>query len=160
MGNHWWTVLWLGLLSLRGAATASPDSEASTPKEPTRAWTSLARLEVATLAFLPLPGDGATEGFVQLEPALILDGEPEFGINLGAPVRLRAWRSEGRMRREERDRLSDWGQLVRCLKLGSDVAFVGVQLSARLVGAEVSPDEGHLLWEAFASVGLGVDNAR
>ncbi|CAM3598404.1 hypothetical protein G4177_18895 [Corallococcus sp. ZKHCc1 1396] len=130
MGNRWWAVLWLWLLPMRGEATASSESEAAAPKAPTRSWSSLARLEVATLALLPRSGRGRAEGFVQLEPTLILDGGPEFGLNLGAPVRLRAWGGAGRVRREDWDRLSDWGQLVRGLKLGSDAAPVGVWLGA------------------------------
>ena len=62
MGNRWWAVLWLGLLPLRGAAAASPNA-----------------------------GVGTDEGFVQVEPTLILDGGAEFGLHLGAPVRLRLW---------------------------------------------------------------------
>ncbi|MHA7634653.1 hypothetical protein [Corallococcus sp. M7] len=115
---------------MRGAASASPDSEASVPKEPSRSWSSLARLEVAPLAFLPRSGGGETEGFVQLEPTLILDGGPEFGLNLGAPVRLRAWGGTGLVRREDWDSLSDFGQVVRGLKLGSDNAPVGVWFGA------------------------------
>ncbi|MCY1045385.1 hypothetical protein OV208_28980 [Corallococcus sp. bb12-1] len=130
MGNRWWAVLWLGLLSLRGAATASPDSDASAPKAPIRPWASLARLEVATLAFLPRSSGGEAEGFVQLEPTLVLDGGPEFGLNLGAPVRLRAWGGTGLVRREDWDSLSDWGQVVRGLKLGSNDAPVGVWFGA------------------------------
>ncbi|RKG71098.1 hypothetical protein D7V80_02870 [Corallococcus sp. CA054B] len=130
MGDRWWAVLWLGLLSMQGAATASPDSGASVPKEPSRSWSSLARLEVAPLAFLPRSGRGETEGFVQLEPTLILDGGQEFGLNLGAPVRFRAWGGTGLVRREDWDNLSDFGQVVRGLKLGSNNAPVGVWFGA------------------------------
>ncbi|WP_338262372.1 hypothetical protein [Corallococcus caeni] len=175
MGNRGWAVLWLWLLPLRGEAAASSDSE---PAPPTRSWSSLARLEVATLALLPRSGDGETEGFVQLEPTLILDGGPEFGLNLGAPIRLRAWGGPGRVRREDWDRLSDWGQLVRGLKLGSDAAPVGIWLGAledysllsahlvRRYSNRTNPDyhpaggfltgtAGPLYTEAFASDVLG-----
>nr|WP_199741934.1 hypothetical protein [Corallococcus sp. CA047B] len=181
MGNRGWAVLWLWLLPMRGEATASPDSEASVPREPTRSGSSLARLEVATLVLLPRAGSGEAEGFVQLEPTLILDGGPEFGLNLGAPIRLRGWGGSvgaGRVRREDWDRLSDWGQLVRGLKLGSDAAPVGVWLgalddysllSAHLVrrysnrtnpdyhpaGGFVTGTFGPLYTEAFASDVLG-----
>ncbi|NOK16368.1 hypothetical protein HMI50_04920 [Corallococcus carmarthensis] len=137
----------------------------------------MARLEVATLALLPRSG-GEAEGFVQLEPTLILDGGPEFGLNLGAPVRLRAWDRAGRVRREDWDHLSDWGQLVRGLKLGSDAAPVGVWLGAledysllsahlvRRYSNQTNPDYhpaggfltgtvGPLYTEAFASDVLG-----
>ncbi|WP_199728883.1 hypothetical protein [Corallococcus sp. CA053C] len=131
MGNRGWAVLWLGLLSMRGAATASPDSKASAPKEPPRSWSSLTRLEVAALVLLPHSGRGETEGFVQLEPTLVLDGGPEFGINLGAPVRLRPWGEDtGFVRKQDWDSLSDFGQVVRGLKLGSNNAPVGVWFGA------------------------------
>ncbi|RKH67702.1 hypothetical protein [Corallococcus llansteffanensis] len=131
MGNRGWAVLWLGLLSIRGAATASPDSKASVPNEPPRSWASLTRLEVATLVLLPHSGRGETEGFVQLEPTLVLDGGPEFGINLGAPVRLRPWGEDtGFVRKQDWDSLSDFGQVVRGLKLGSNNAPVGVWFGA------------------------------
>nr|WP_233601355.1 hypothetical protein [Corallococcus sp. AB038B] len=109
---------------------ASPDSEASVSKAPLRSWSSLVRLEVAPFAFLPRSSGGETEGFVQLEPTLILDGGPEFGLNLGAPVRLRAWGGTGLVRREDWDSLSDFGQVVRGLKLGSNNAPVGVWFGA------------------------------
>jgi hypothetical protein len=70
----------------------------------------------------------ADEGFAQVEPTLIIDGGAEFGVNLGAPVRLRLWGGEvrgGRVRREDWDSLSDWGQLVRGLRWGSDDAPLG-----------------------------------
>ncbi|RKG94905.1 hypothetical protein D7V97_38130, partial [Corallococcus sp. CA053C] len=93
----------------------------------------MARLEATTLTFQPRAGVGTDEGFVQVEPTLILDGGAEFGFNLGAPVRLRLWgRGEGTslVRREDWDSLSDWGQVVRGLKLGSDTAPVGVWFGA------------------------------
>jgi hypothetical protein len=130
MGNRWWAVLWLGLLSPRGAATDSPDSEAPAPKEPPRSGALLARLEIAPLALLPRASDGEAEGFVQLEPTLVLDGGPDFGLNLGAPIRFRAWGGTGLVRREDWDSLSDFGQVVRGLKLGSNDAPVGVWFGA------------------------------
>jgi hypothetical protein len=130
MGNRWWVVLWLGVLSMRGAATASPDSEPSAAQEPPPSWSSLARMEIAPLAFFPRSDGGEAEGFVQLEPTLILDGGPEFGLSLGAPVRFRAWGGTGLVRREDWDSLSDFGQVVRGLKLGSNDAPVGVWFGA------------------------------
>ena len=65
MGNRWWAVLWLGLFSMRGAATASPDSEASVPKTPSRSWSSLARLETTTLTFQPRAGVDRVMGGVR-----------------------------------------------------------------------------------------------
>ncbi|WP_223646804.1 hypothetical protein [Corallococcus sp. EGB] len=159
---------------MRGDATASTDSEASASSS----WSPLARLEVATLAFLPRSDGTEAEGFVQLEPTLILDGGPELGLNLGAPVRLRAWDGANRVRREDWDSLSDWGQWVRGLKLGSDATPVGVWLGAledysllsahlvRRYSNRTNPDyhpaggfltgtAGPLYTEAFASDVLG-----
>ncbi|RKG72720.1 hypothetical protein D7V88_37680, partial [Corallococcus terminator] len=56
-----------------------------------RRWRFLTRLEAATLTLLPRHGVGRDEGFLQLEPTLVVDGGEEFGLNLGAPVRLRLW---------------------------------------------------------------------
>jgi len=100
---------------------------------PTRKWHSLTRVEATTWALLPRAGAGADAGFAQIEPTLILDGGLEFGVNVGAPVRLRLWgggESAGLVRREDWDTLSDWGQLVRGLKFGSDNAPLGVWFGA------------------------------
>ncbi|MCK8499092.1 hypothetical protein [Myxococcus fulvus] len=103
---------------------------ASEPSPPlVREWRYLMRLEATTLAFLPRAGVGEDAGFLQVEPTFILDGGPELGLNLGAPVRFRLWDGDGggaRVRREDWDTLSDWGQLVRGLKFGSDDAPLGV----------------------------------
>lgn len=123
------------LWPMRGVAT-EPPTAGSTPPPPSRlppsgAWVFLTRLEATTLALLPPAGLGAEEGFAQVEPTLVIDGGAEFGVNLGAPVRLRVWGGEaggGRLRREDWDSLSDWGQWVRGLTLGSDKAPVGVWL--------------------------------
>jgi len=88
-----------------------------------RKWHYLTRMEATTWALMPRAGAGHDEGFMEVEPTLILDGGAEFGVNVGAPVRLRLWgggESAGVIRREDWDTLSDWGQLVRGLKLGSD----------------------------------------
>ncbi|NMO22282.1 hypothetical protein HG543_46625, partial [Pyxidicoccus fallax] len=110
-----------------------PEEAAPSPAPPARRWYSLMRLEATAWALLPRAGTGAEEGFVQIEPTFILDGGPEFGVNVGAPVRLRLWGGgEGAsvVRRQDWDSLSDWGQLVRGLKLGSDNAPLGVWFGA------------------------------
>jgi hypothetical protein len=58
--------------------------------------------------------------------------------------------SPGLVRRQDWDSLSDWGQLVHALKPGSDASPVGPW-----VGALEAVRPG-----AYASLGLGVDNAR
>ncbi|OJH38486.1 hypothetical protein BON30_24200 [Cystobacter ferrugineus] len=93
----------------------------------------LARLESTGFALLPGGGTGGVERYVQLTPMLVLDGGKELGVNLGAPVRLRLGGGVpgvGWVRREDWDSLSDWGQLVRALKLGSDASPVGLWAGA------------------------------
>ncbi|RKG75661.1 hypothetical protein [Corallococcus terminator] len=97
------------------------------------AWRSLLRLDATTLVLLPRAGVGTDEGFLQVEPTLVFERGEDFGLNLGAPVRLQLWRGRegtGLVRREDWDSLSDWGQLVRGLKLGSNDAPVGVWFGA------------------------------
>jgi hypothetical protein len=72
------------------------------------------------------------QGFAQVEPAVLVDGGPGFGVSVGAPVRLRLWGGEDTdlVRREDWDSLSDWGQLVRTLKLGRDTSPVALWAGA------------------------------
>ncbi|RKH68495.1 hypothetical protein [Corallococcus aberystwythensis] len=144
-------------------------------------WRNLLRVEATTLSFLPRAGVGTDEGFLQVEPTLVFERGGDFGLNLGAPVRLRLWGgggSAGFVRKEDWDSVSDFGQVVRALKLGSDNAPVGVWfgalegyslLSAHLVrryGGRLNPDYhpaggfltgtlGPLYTEAFVSDVLG-----
>ncbi|RKI46977.1 hypothetical protein D7X55_36930, partial [Corallococcus sp. AB049A] len=128
--------VWLWLLLpvaawAEGVPEVPPVEEERRPRDD--AWRNLLRVEATTLSFLPRAGMGTNEGFLQVEPTLILDGGAEFGLNLGTPVRLRLWGGGGNagfVRREDWDSLSDWGQLVRGLKLGSDTTPVGVWLGA------------------------------
>ncbi|RUO91227.1 hypothetical protein D7Y11_21020 [Corallococcus sp. AB018] len=130
-----WAV-WLWLLS-PVAAWAEDVPEVQPVDEERRplddAWRSLLRLDVTTLALLPRAGVGMDAGFVQVEPTLVFERGEEFGLNLGAPVRLRLWgggEGAGPVRREDWDSLSDFGQVVRGLKLGSDSAPLAVWFGA------------------------------
>jgi hypothetical protein len=105
MGNRGWAVLWLGLVSLRGAATASPDSEAPAPKESPRC------LEVA------------------LKGLCVGMGQPGARYLGAAEAR---WRLLGGKR--------------YAMGAGGTLLF--------------PTPEGALRPGAFASVGLGVDDAR
>jgi len=94
-------------------------------------WGYLLRLEATTLTLLPRRGAGEDEGFIQLEPTLVIDGGEKFGLNAGAPVRLRMWGdSAGFVRKEDWDSVSDWGQWVRALKLGADTSPVALWVGA------------------------------
>ncbi|WP_021781304.1 hypothetical protein [Myxococcus hansupus] len=126
-------LLLLVLLPWPGRASEPPLPEEAAPStpaaSPARRWYYLTRLEATTFALLPRAGAGGDDGFVQVEPTFIIDGGPEFGVNVGAPVRVRMWggaEGAGIVRREDWDSLSDWGQLVRGLKFGSDNAPLGV----------------------------------
>jgi hypothetical protein len=112
---------------------SEPETDEPDALPPTRQWHYLTRLDATTWALLPRVGGGRDEGFVQIEPTLIIDGGPGFGVSVGAPVRLRLWgdgKGAGIVRWEDWDSLSDWGQLLRALKLGSDDAPLGVWLGA------------------------------
>ncbi|WNG52768.1 hypothetical protein F0U60_35595 [Archangium minus] len=103
------------------------------PASSTRRLHYLARLEATGFALLPGGGTGGVERYAQLTPMLVLDGGEELGVNLGAPVRLRlggGTPGAGLVRREDWDSLSDWGQVVRALKLGSDASPVGLWAGA------------------------------
>lgn len=174
------TLLLLLLLAQAEGPDAAPEAEpaAATSAEP---WHYLMRGEATTLALLPRGGAGAREGFLQVEPTFILDMGENWGLNVGAPVRLRLSGGEsgaGFVRREDWDSLSDWGQLVRALKLGGDASPVALWvgalesyslLSGHLVrrysnranpdyhpaGAFLTGTLGPLYVEAFASDVLG-----
>lgn len=161
-------------------AVAHPEGE-QPPIRSHERWHSLARMEVTASALLPRVDLSEAVGYVQLAPTLVVDGGAEFGLNLGAPVRLRLWGGEpgtGLVRKEDWDTRSDWGQLVRALKLGSDSAPIGLWvgaldnyslLSAHLVrrysnqsnmdyhpaGAILTSALGALYVQAFASDVLG-----
>ncbi|NBD09734.1 hypothetical protein GTY96_12195 [Corallococcus sp. c25j21] len=148
-----------------------------TPEE----WHFLTRLDVSGLALLPRGDGGTREGLVQVVPTLMLDGGAEFGVNLEAPVRLRLWGGEryaGVIHQEDWDSLSDWGQVIRALKLGSNEAPLALWMGAldsysllsghlvRRYSNRINPDYhpaggfltgtlGPLYVEAFASDVLG-----
>ncbi|WP_338865188.1 hypothetical protein [Myxococcus stipitatus] len=125
------------LLLLPGVAWAQEPDEESLPEEleeeapgvePDERWRNLFRVEATTWALLPRAGVGTKEGYFQVEPTIIFERGKEFGVDLGTPLRLRMWgpKGGGIVRREDWDELSDWGQVVRALKLGSDNSPLGV----------------------------------
>jgi hypothetical protein len=147
------TLLVLLLLSQAEGPDNPPDMAMEPPL-----WASsagrlhyLARMEATGFALLPGGGTGGVERYVQLTPMLVLDGGEELGVNLGAPVRLRLGGGErgiGWVRREDWDSLSDWGQWVRALKLGSDAYPVGLWAGALDSYSLLS---GHLVPAVFES---------
>ncbi|RKH88383.1 hypothetical protein D7Y21_15125 [Corallococcus sp. AB045] len=179
----------LGLLSGAGWAQEvvipqdSEEAEApSSPADPVAnsQWVNLLRMEATSLTLLPNNGVGGDEGFVQLEPKVVVARRGTFHLNLGAPVRLRLWgggAGGGFVRKEDWDTLSDWGQVVRILTVGGDAPnslWMGTLesytlLSGHLVrrynnrgnpdyhpaGAVVTGTLGPVYAEAFASDVLG-----
>jgi len=169
------------LLLLAQAEGLGASAQAAPAPASTARWHYLVRAEASTLALMPWAGLGRREGFMRVEPTLVVDGGEQFGLNVGAPVWLRLWGGAPGaepVRREDWDSLSDWGQLVRGLKWGSDSSPVGVWvgaledyslLSGHLVrrysnrlnpdyhpaGAFLTSTLGPLYTEAFASDVLG-----
>lgn len=98
------------------------------PRESSR-WPGLARLEVSTRVLVPRGGAEGAEVVAQLTPTVVVDGGDEWSLHVGAPVRVRLWGGEAgarRVREEDWDSLSDWGQVVRALQVGGDSARVGL----------------------------------
>ncbi len=120
-------LLWLAQTPEEDAAPAAE----TVPTTSAERWHWLTRGEAATLVLLPR--GRRPEGFMQVEPTLVVDGGEEFGLNMGTPVRLRLWGGEAgaeEVRREDWDSLSDWGQWVRALKLGGPTSPVALWVGA------------------------------
>lgn len=114
-------------------ATAEHVPPVSASVRPSTRWGVLTRLEATMLMLIPRRGVGHDEGFVQIEPTLVVDGGAAFGVNLGAPLRLRAWSGAagaGFVRKEDWDSVSDIGQVVRALRLGVDGGPVSAAIGA------------------------------
>jgi hypothetical protein len=89
-----------------------------------------ARLEVTGLALRPgAPGD-MTEGYVQVAPGLTLDGGASWGVTVGAPVRIHVIDGGMGVRARDWDSLSDFGQVLRALRLGDDTSSVALWAGA------------------------------
>ncbi|RKG87823.1 hypothetical protein D7V97_42935, partial [Corallococcus sp. CA053C] len=164
------------------AGEAPSEEEPASPAiqgEDTR-WAHWLRLEATSLTLLPRKGMGGDEGFVQLEPRGVVRMRGVFTLEVVAPVRLRLWgggAGAGLVRKEDWDTLSDWGQVVRTLRVGGDAPnslWMGALesytlLSGHLVrrynnrgnpdyhpaGAVVTGKLGPVYTEAFASDVLG-----
>jgi hypothetical protein len=163
------TLLVLSLLSQTEAPPVAEGAAASTRSSFAR-WHYMTRLETTGLALAPGGGVGR-EDYAQLTPTLAVDGGAEFGLNLGAPVRFRLGEGlTGRVRPEDWDTLSDWGQLVvrpgfelhALAGWGGRPGVDGAWGAVAGVGADaLTPTlDGTLRPGAFASLGLGVDHAR
>lgn len=95
-------------------------------------------LELSALAFLERSSPYISEGFLSLRLNLTVDGGDRFGVVLEAPLRLRVFEDFGgargspaplwRLRAQDWDERSDFGQLLHYLRLGSD--YTPVRLEA------------------------------
>ncbi|WP_439329363.1 hypothetical protein [Corallococcus sicarius] len=130
-GAVWLLLAWPVVAWAEDAPETQPEEEERRARD--NAWRSLLRLDATTLSLLPRAGVGSDEGFLQVEPTVVFERGEDFGLNLGAPVRLRLWgggEGAGLVRREDWDSLSDFGQVVRALKLGSDDSPIAVWFGA------------------------------
>ncbi|PTL77549.1 hypothetical protein DAT35_42845 [Vitiosangium sp. GDMCC 1.1324] len=145
-------LLWLWPALGGAMEPPSPDGE-SPPPASFATWRYLTRLEATGLALLPNSGVGGAERYAQLTPMLVVDGGEAFGLNLGAPVLGVALNG----------RALGLGQPgARHLNSGQVRWRFGHKLSALAEGGTLlhpKPD-GTLRPGAYASLGLGVDNAR
>ncbi|ATB43842.1 hypothetical protein CYFUS_009322 [Cystobacter fuscus] len=98
-----------------------------------------ASLEVGGLALPSGQGANLMDGFAVAFPRLGVRGGEEFEFELGAPLRLRLIDSDpsqleadhaGRLRREDWDELSDFGQLLRELRIGRDDGMLQLRAGA------------------------------
>jgi hypothetical protein len=90
MRTHSWAVLLLCLCPALGGAMESPSPDSESPLPASSAmWRYLTRLEATGLALLPDGGVDGVESYVQLTPMVVAAEGESFGLNLGAPVRLR-----------------------------------------------------------------------
>jgi hypothetical protein len=100
---------------------------------PATAYTGPARfrgaLELSALSFPSGPRGGSQDLFLVGLPILAFDGGADFGLELGAALRLRVFddppsqRADdhgGILRREDWDTLSDFGQVLRELRVGGE----------------------------------------
>ncbi|RKH32722.1 hypothetical protein [Corallococcus sp. CA031C] len=131
VARKWALWLWLLLPASVGAETLPDASPLEEERPPRREWAYLLRLEAMALTLRSKTGED--EGFMQMEPTVVVDGGATLGLNLGAPVRWRLWNGDkgaGLLRKEDWDTLSDWGQWVRFLRLGNEATPVALWAGA------------------------------
>lgn len=109
-----------------------PEVPAYEPPEPPQFGTKFrAAAELSALSFPSGTPEGGQDGFVQLTPVFGVESGEDFAFELGANLRTRLFDAppsqrdfdhEGLLRREDWDERSDFGQLLRVLKIGADGA--------------------------------------
>ncbi len=147
--------LWL-TLAAQTPAPQAPASEASAGPARFRG-----AIELSAVSFPSGTRGGSQDLFIVAAPSLAFDGGDDFGLELGAPLRLRVFddppeqRSRDYwnvLRREDWDILSDYGQILRELRIGDEASpvrfragsFAGYTLGhGQLIsryGNQVNPD--------------------
>lgn len=120
------------LLAVHGAMLAvllgaEPVTVESTP--PSGQARFRGALELAVVSFPSGTTGGGQDLFLNGLPLLSFDGGPDFGLELGAELRLRVFDDppeqrtrdwNGVLRREDWDELSDFGQVLRVLRIGEE----------------------------------------
>lgn len=123
----------IGALILASALQQTPRALVENPTLSEDGIRFHASLEVGGLALPSGLGANGMDGFAVAFPRLGVRGGEEFEFELGAPLRVRLFDSEpaqlesdfgGRLRRQDWDELSDFGQLVRQLRVGRDDGFL------------------------------------
>jgi len=119
----------IGALLLASALQQTPRAFVENPAMGQEGIRFHASLEAGGLALPSGRAPHGMDGFGVVFPRLGVKGGEEFEFELGAPLRLRLLDSEpsqlegdhgGRLRREDWDELSDFGQLVRELRVGRE----------------------------------------
>ncbi|MGA9525331.1 MAG: hypothetical protein WBV82_27985, partial [Myxococcaceae bacterium] len=125
--------LWLTL------AAQTPPSSNPAPTAPAGPARFRGALELSALSFPSGTPGGSQDLFIVAAPSLSFDGGSDFGLELGAPLRLRVFDDPPQqhsrdhwnvLRREDWDETSDFGQVLRELRIGAEAS--PIQLRAGL----------------------------
>lgn len=122
------------VLAQAPAAVTVPESTTSeSAPGPTR---FRAAIELSVMTFPSGTTGGSNDLFATVLPLIGFDGGEDFGFEIGAPLRLRLFddppeqRGEdigGILRGRDWDERSDYGQLLRELRIGRDASFLQVR---------------------------------
>ena len=137
--------------SVEREAKPAPPSPSQAPVEPVARPHLKGALEASWVTFPSGTPGGAQDLFLYVTPVLGFDGGPDVGLELGAELRLRVFddppaqraQDYGQLlRREDWDQPSDFGQLVRELRVGRPAGTASVTLGPAL---GFSLGRGHLI---------------
>ncbi|KFA87309.1 hypothetical protein [Archangium violaceum] len=130
----------IGALVLASVLHQAPKAFVENPPAPAEEGIHFqAALEVGGQALPSGAGANQMDGFGVVLPRLGVKGGDEFEFELGAPLRLRVLDQEprqleqdygGRLRRQDWDERSDFGQILRNLRIGRDDGHVQLRAGA------------------------------